>query len=1165
MKSAAVRKNICFMLRVPMLLILGLALLGTAAHGQETANIVGTVTDPTGAVVPNAKVTITDVDNGFTRDALSNSTGNYSAHELPVGHYTVKVEAQSFKTYDRKDISLNVGDTVRVDVPLLVGSVGQTVTVEADSIQVQSETNDISQTITGDQLTNIATNGRNVLQLTELVPGAASNMPDFDSPGAQFQNRSIQFNGMRSDDNNWVIDGGEAYDRGGGGIMLVSPSQDALGQFTITTSNYAADLGNSSGGMVSMAVKSGTKQFHGSAWEYNRNDDLDAYSYFLKQTPGARKAELRYNVPGFNIGGPVEFKSSNPKTFFFYNQEWRREINGGSIHNLVPTAAMFGFGSSGTNVASSPNLTGEGQAYVPNTTDPVAIAKFAAYGLSPGQPFPNDTIPLGLVDPTAKAYLATGYMLPPNDSSGQYYNSAANTATYYREEIGRVDHEFNEKFSVFGHLIYDSLTQAAPTVAWTGNTYPTIGSLETVPSWAGVLHVTYQIHPNLLNEAAYNENGNNILITNTGAWHTPSGFNTNPLFPSANTINKVPGIEISGGSFGASMDNGNWPWANTWRSNQWKDDLSWTKGTHNYKFGFAYMWTVKAQEIFTDTAGTYNFNGAATGCSGPPNCAKAVNGIGLADFMLGDANYFSQAQTQDFVHIANRVYDFYAMDDWRVSHRLTLNLGVRWEALPHAYDQHNRLSNFYPNLWVSANAAQFTSPTSGALNTNGPGFTTVSGISLSNVPFYMNGIGLAGRNGISPNLVTNHYDNVGPRVGFAYDVFGTGKSVLRGGFGIFFERNAGNEEYNMGANVPFSNSAQTNFAYMDNPTSSWVNGTSAGASPTTPQSFTGIQSTLPITAVYQFNLGVQQQLRSNMVAGVAFVGNTSAHLSELIDNNILAGSDIKDRINVCGPACGGAAGTNSNYYRPYLGFNSINLETDEANSHYEGLQATFRATGWRSLTAGAAYTYSHAFDLIDAQLFNNVMNNANPGYQIGTAGFDRRQILVVNFDYNLPIFEHSRGLAHNVIGGWSISGVGNMQTGNPLSINEGTNTLGLGDGSSYANKIGNLTYPHTVTQWFNPAGAVAQPAILTFGNAPKAFGKGPGRDAWNLSLFKDFHFNERTGVQFKVESFNTWNHTQFTGVNTAVLNNSGGFNGTAGAVNAVADPRIFQLGAKAYF
>jgi hypothetical protein len=1170
-RTATTKKRSYPLLRFPVLLILGLvAILGSPAPGQGTAAIVGTVTDPTAAVIPNANITITNTDTGLVRTTVSNSTGNFNAPELPIGHYQLHVEAQGFKSYERKDITLNVGETVRVDIPLVIGNVGQSITVEENALQVQADTNDISQTITSNQIENLATNGRNVLQLTTLVPGAASNMPDFDSPGAQFQNRSIQFNGMRSDDNNWLIDGGEAYDRGGGGILLVSPSQDALQQFTITTSNYAADLGNSSGGMISMAVKNGTKQFHGGAWEYNRNDALDAYSYFLKQTPGAQKAELRYNAFGFNLGGPIEFKSSNPKTFFFYNQEWRREINGGSLHQLVPTRAMFGFGSSGTTVTNNPDMTGEGTAYVPNTTDPAAIAKFNAAGLTPGQPFPNDQIPLSLVDPTAAAYLAGGYMLPPNDASGQYYNSAANTDTYYREEIARVDHQFNQKFSIFAHAIYDSLSQSAPIVAWTGNTYPTVGSLENVPSWAGVVRATYQIGPNLLNEAAFNENGNNILITNTGAWHTPKGFNTTPLFNS-NTINKVPGIDFSGGAIGVNMDNGNWPWTNTWRSNQAKDDLSWIKGAHNFKLGFAWLHTHKNQKIFTDTAGTYHFYGGATGCSGPPNCAKATNGVGLADFLLGDANDFGQAQTQDFVSIAFNTIDGYVMDDWRVSRRLTLNLGLRWEALPHAFDTNDRLSNFYPSLWDPAQAAQFTSSTSGALNTSGPGFRTVPGTKLSNVPFYLNGVGLAGKDGIPQGLVDNHWSNMAPRIGFAYDLFGNQRTVLRSGGGIFYERNAGNEEYNMGANVPFSNSASTNSPYMDTPTVSWVNGASAGKSPTTPQSFTGVQKTLPITTVYQFSFGIEQQFRSNVVATLGYVGNTSDHMSQTVDTNTLPLSDTPDRTNVCGSACGGKAGTDADYFRQYVGFQSINLVENEGNAHYHSLQATMRATAWHNLTLGAAYTYSHAWDVIDAQLFNNIDDPFSPRYQYGTSGFDRRHIGVVNFDYDMPVFQHSKGAAHNLMGGWTISGITLMQTGNPLSVNAGNNTLGLsGSTTDHADLVGKVTYPHTATQWFNPVGAFAQPAPLTFGNSPKNIVKGPGRDNWNLSLFKDFHFTERSGVQFKAESFNTWNHTQFTGVNTGVLNGqpgtgAGAYNSTAGAINATADPRVFQLGAKAYF
>ena len=300
MKSAA-NEKLCFRLRVTMLFILSVVLLGTAAYGQGTATIVGTVTDPTGAVVPNARITITNLDQGFVRTTDTNTAGSYDAPELPIGRFQVQVEASGFKTYDRTDVTLNVNDTVRVDALLQVGTVGQSVTVQANALQVQADTSEVSHTVTGEDISNLATNGRNnILQLTVLVPGTSSELPDLDSPGAQFQSHAVFFNGMRQDDNNWLIDGGEAYDRGGGGIMLVAPSQEAIDEFKVETSNYAADLGNSSGGMTSIAIKSGTKQFHGSAWEFNRNDVLDAYSYLSKQNANPTKPELRYNLFGFN-------------------------------------------------------------------------------------------------------------------------------------------------------------------------------------------------------------------------------------------------------------------------------------------------------------------------------------------------------------------------------------------------------------------------------------------------------------------------------------------------------------------------------------------------------------------------------------------------------------------------------------------------------------------------------------------------------------------------------------------------------------------------------------------------------------------------------------------------------------------------------------------------
>lgn len=1133
MHRTIVQRYISLLLRVAFVLVIGMAWYGTATFGQSAATIQGTVADPTGAVVPDARVTLTNEANGFIRTTTSNGAGFYSAPDLEVGTYRIEVQATGFKTYHQNDIVLNVASVVRIDIGLQVGAVGQSVTVEANAVQVQTDTSDISQTITSRQIDNLSTNGRNILQLTELVPGASSNMPDFDLPGAQWQNRSIYFNGMRQDANNWQIDGGEAYDRGGGGILLVSPSQDAIGEFKIQTSNYAADEGNSSGGMTTMEIKSGSRKFHASAWEYNRNDAFDAYSYLSKQVSNPKKPELRYNAYGFNAGGPVQFRSTNPKTFFFYNMEWRKLIEGGSIYNTVPTAAQYGG-----------NMNGLGTINVPQTTDPNAISKFAADGLTPGQPFPNDTIPANLIDPTTTAYLKAGYMLPPNTSDGQHYFSSANTVTPYREEIARVDHQFSEKQRVMGSLIWDSTTQQAPIVSWTGNTYPTIGSLETVPSWQGVVRWTDTISTNLLNEVGYNTTGNNITIGNTGKWQIPSGYSYAPLFPNANKINKVPGMDFST-PYGVSMDNGNWPWKNWWRSNAWWDNISLTHGAHSFKFGVEYMYTGKKQQIFTNTSGTYHFDGSATG-------------VGLADMLLGFAHDYSQAEIQDFVNIINNRYDVFGLDDWRVNRRLTFNLGLRWEGLPHAYDQNDRLSNFYPYLYNPADAAEFTSPTSGALNTSGPGFGTVSGIALSNVPFYLNGIGLSGRNGIPKGLVTNHWNNIAPRLGFEYDLSGNGRTILRGGGGIYFEENAGNEEYNMGANAPFSNSAQTNFPYLDDPATAWTTGASAGKSPTTPQGFTGVQTNLPITDVYQFNLGIQHQLRSNMVATLGFVGNTASHLSQTVQINTVPVND-PNRLNICGRNCGGTSGYNADYDRPYRGFNTINLVEDEGNSHYEGLQATIRATSFHGLSVDLAYTYSHAWDVIDGQLFNNIDDPMNPRYSYGTAGFDRRQIAALNFDYNVPFFPNAGAAARNLLGGWTVSGISSMQTGNPLTVTTPFDNLGFGGGTTnHVNLNGLITYPHSFRNWFGKD-AFSMPAPLTWGNEPRSSIKGPGRDAWSLSVFKDFHFGERAGFQFRAAAFNAFNHTQFTGVDLGLRDSS------FGQINATADPRVFQFGGKVYF
>ena len=1129
-----------------LILLLALVLLNTAAFSQETATIVGTVTDPTGAAVPGAKVLITNTDTGLVRSTQTGATGNFAAPELPFGHYTVRVEAQGFKAFERTGITLNVNDTARADATLQVGEARESVTVEANPVEVQADTNEVSQTITAAQVSDLATNGRNVIQLAALVPGAGSNIPDFDTPMAQTQNRAIQFNGQRSDHNDWIINGGEAYDRGGGGIMLVSPSQDSLQEFKVMTSNYAADLGQASGGMITMATKSGTKEYHFGAWEYLRNDQIDANTFFANLN-GQRRPELRYNTFGFNGGGPVPKIGHEKKTFFFYNQEWRREIQGNQINaSSYPAAARGGDFSYLLPTSAGGTCTG-GSCVVlkaPQTSDPAQIARLAQSGLAPGGVIPNNVIPSALIDSNAKTLLAAGLFPAANEANNLYY-ATANQAVFYREENFRVDHQIGSKLALMASLIYDSASERDIPPLWAGGTYATAGSIMAVPSWAGVARATYTISPTLLNEAAFNYNGNDLNITDFGLWQKPTGYNVPNLFPSDNPSNKLPGITITSPN-NVSYTPGWWPWTNTWRSYQGKDDVSWTHGRHNMKFGAAYMYTHKWQQFQTNAGGQFTFNSSATG-------------NGLADFLMGFASGYSEPANVNFVRISNNTYDLYAMDDWRVSNRLTLNLGIRWEGLPHAYDSANNTANFYPNLYNPAQAAQFLA--SGALNTSGPGFSTVSGIALSNFPFYLNGIGIAGRNGIPKGLVDNHWDTFAPRIGFAYDLTGRQKTILRAGAGIFYERLAGNEMYNLGQNtVPFSyQSAPTN-VYFDSPATSWTNGQTA-SSPYFPASINALANPYKTPTAVQWSLGIQQQLRQNAVLTVTYVGNSNYHQSEGININALSPSDTKDRLGVCGLTCG-YTGTplNANLYRPYLGWGTIAPMFMDANSNYESLQIGFRATAWHNVTLNSNYTWSHAFDIIDGELFSNVSNPFNTRWDYGPAGWDRRQISVTSIIYAIPLFKDYGTRAEKaLIGGWEISSIATFESGNPFSVGNGVDNLGFGGGTSNrANAIAPITYPKTRFQWFSTS-SFAAAAPLQWGSAARNDVVGPGRNNWNIALYKGFRFTERAQLQFRAETFNSFNHTQFT--NPSATLTSGNF----GQITGTYQPRIWQFGMKFLF
>ena len=1170
-----------FSLRHAVALLVMVLGISFQASAQE-ATMVGTVTDPSGSVIANTKITAKNVETGLVHTITTNEAGQYVLPDLHIGHYDVKVEATGFKAAEQKGIVLQVGDRARVDFQMQVGGATETVTVEAAPIRVQTDTGEVSNVITDLQVSQIAVNGRSIYQLAALAPGASSQINNYvNTPVGGDAN--VEFNGIRQNHNIYLLDGGEDDDRGGAGGMSIAPSSDAIAEFRALTSNYSADFGLSSAATMTMVLKSGTQTLHASAWEFNRNDAFDARNFFNPTTKvgGAPNpaAELRLNVFGFNVGGPVTFghlyNLDKKKTFFFYNMEWRRLIQGNiSSGQQVPDPATYpgvngaNFGTTAITVPTQSQVASS--VLFRNCPGGVAPANIAQ-----GQPFPNNTIPSCMIDPNASTLLTAGIF--PKPTNGNKFFGSANVPTNLKEEIVRIDHNFTSKFSVFGHFVAEQVSQGFATSQWSGDNVPTVGDTFGNPSYSGVIHTTYTINPTLINEVAFNYNGNRINIIPFAAQGLkslglPTGYiSTNSrLFTGPNNMSRIPNIDLKG-STGTQFEIASWPWKNKADDYQIRDDVSWTKGVHQLKMGGSWAIYKKVQDLFGTTQGAFNFNGLFTGND-------------FADFLLGTANGYNELAVQDHGYWNNVSWAAYVQDNWRVSHRLTLNLGLRWDGVPHTYEANNRMGNFYPALYDPAKAATFNNngticagPPNDNCSAPSPGLGTSPNSILAGIPLYLNGIGIPGQNGVPKGLVNNHWAAFGPRLGFAYDMTGAGKTVVRGGFGIMYERIQGNDMYDAGPNIPFSLSVNTpGPVEMDNPKIALASGTAA-TFPINPASITGLDSkSYKLPRSSQWSLGVQRSLSAKTVLSLTYVGNTNRYQSYRTQTNLPPQSDLPALIN--------GANFNTAPGLLYSGFNSIVMSTNQANSHYHGLQADLNSQVGKDLQLRAFYTYSRAIDSAadsrgpgGADLSQTTDPYLGWRYDIGPSGFDRTHNASVNFIYDIPLLRNSASrLVKSTVGGWQISGIVTMESGVPVDIHVGgiQSSNGLPNASNRPNLVGKITHPNAVQsgdhviQYIDPT-VFAAPTMGSWGNLGHYAVRGPGRDNWNLSLFKSFTFSESRGSRFelRLETFNTWNHTQFNGVNntvtfdktgTRVVNNFGQF-------NSAFDPRILQLGGKIYF
>jgi Carboxypeptidase regulatory-like domain len=1124
-----------------------LLVLPNGAWGQDNATITGTVTDTSGAVVPNAEISLTNPATGQIRKAVSNSVGSYRFANAGVGTYTLSTSVTGFQSYTLTGVVVNVAQTLEENISLKVGGEGQTVTVVADSLQVQTETSAVTTLMSGEQVSQLATNGRNVTSLAALGLGVSNNLPPFGGVNALTSANGISFNGTRSTHNIYMLDGGEQNDRGCGGCFMNLPSQDALAQFQTLDSNYSPDYGIGSGGTILMVLKSGTSKFHGEVYEFNRNTVYDANDYFTKAA-GQPRSTFQLNEPGGNIGGPLfiphVYNTARTRTFFFWSEEWRR-LNQGSSPSVANTILANNFPTPGQDLHYTIPSGGKVPVY-PNTFNvPVALQ---------GKPFTQNpdgtyTIPANLIDQNAVLQLNAGTFPKPNLGTTQYISSIPQP-TNVRDDIVRIDHAINSKFQLMGHYLHDAVTQSYFPPLWGDSSYPTVGTAMTNPSYSATIKLTQTYSPNLLNETAFLYSGNKITLTPIngpgGTFVQPSGWTAASFFPVADNVgSRLPEIQLQGSPLNVTWSPSYYPWKNGYEGFQYKDDLSWTRGRHQFKFGFGWLHDYKNQQLQANTQGTAVFN------------SSNFSGDSYVNYLLGDASSFTQLQFLAGKHWVNNNYGFYANDNWRITPKLTLNLGLRFDGLPHAFERYNQFANFVTADYDYTLGNPVTP--AGTLN---PGALT----EFNGQPFYLNGIRQAGVNGFPRGVVQNTYRTFQPRVGFAYNVTGDGKSVLRGGIGFFYERVQGNDVYNAALNPPFAYQPSATNVTFSNPNTSVLTGQTTTQS--FPSTLTNIKYRYPPPGTVNYSLGVQRELAPSVVAVLQYVGSTGWDQNDARQINTLPLTNPNNSANPYDLRQGVANGSlNANLYRIYPGFSGINQEENETNFNYNALQAGVRVENWHALTAQVAYTWSHEIDVVSNDL-NGLSNPFDAGYDRGSGGFDRRNIFNVSYIYAFPWYANSSNRAARwFLAGWQVSGVTVAESGTPLYIRyTGSDVLGLGGGTTNRpNLIANVTYPKTVNKWFSTS-SFADPVAPWNGGPNNGFGNA-GKDAvrigglfnFNLSLFKNIRITEGQSLQLRFESFNTFNHTQFQGVD------SGSHDSNFGQVVNDYGPRTLQLGAKYQF
>jgi len=1164
-----------------------------AAWAQDTGSITGTVKDPSGASIANAEVVVSSADHGIDRHTVTNSSGDYNESGLPGGTYDVIVTASGFKKYQAKGVKLDVAQKARVDIPLQVGTISTEVVVEGTSVaQVETQSSELAGTVTGKEISQLELNGRNFTQLVTLTPGVSNQTGQDEGTVGVYGNVSYSMNGGRVEYNNWELDGGDNMDNGSNSTLNVYPSIDAIAEFKVLTSNYGAQYGRNGSGTVEVETKSGTNRFHGDAYEFLRNDAFNSPAWFQS----GHVPEYKKNDYGYTFGGPIyipgHYNKDKQKTFFFWSQEWRKDIvPGQSFNQPVPTIAERGgdFTDLCQGVTTPFSRVDASGNNLPWADCPGTFVSAGVWN-----PYPSNHVPNNPSDPNVAALLT----MIPEPTSGNSFVAAPAQTTKWREELIRVDHNFSDKIRATFRFIHDSWNTQTAVPLWTNQgSFPTIGTAFKGPGVSLVARLTATASPTLLNEFVFSYTVDHIILNDTGNWKRPATFTMTDLFP-GNGGGVLPGINLvdTYGAYGNFGEDSGYIPNGIYNSNPtytFRDNVTKIVGKHNLQMGI-YMAFAQKNEFGGELAAG-SFPGYLT--FDPSQFPANSTGNPFADLLLGNISSFGQQDHLLKYYNRYKLFEPYFQDDWRITDRLTLNLGVRISGYKTYREKQKQAFNFDPAHYVVGQTSVNQDDTVNFLTPNG------QTPSVSNLP---NGIVQCGVTpGVPDGCMKGHFFNPAPRIGFAWDPQGNGKWAIRGGYGIFFEHTNGNEANteSLENSPPLATAvAQTNIQGYTN-----IGSSTGGASPQFPLNVNSIPNKVTWPYMQQWHFDVQHDVAHNTVATVSYVGSKGTHLTRQSDLNQLFPTPLSqnpyqpgETINAnghddCGtlqtpsgvPITGQAAinlgvaacGLLADPLRPFPGYGTITHLELRSSSIYHALQTSLRRSVGQ-LTLSGAYTWSHSIDDSSDRSDGSLVNSYDFAANRASSNFDQRHIFNFSYVWDVPFFKGT-GLRHTLLGGWEYSGIMSISSGTPFSVLDSTDNAGVAAGvgsGSRADLVGNpntgfsrTSAPDVGPLWYNPA-AFATPRGLTFGNSGRNSLRNPRRTNFDMALFKHFAIKESLAFEFRAEAFNVFNHTEWSSIagDSGSAAGGGSQNNTVGASNflyvtGVHNARILQLGAKILF